>query len=101
MKVTTCPNHGEQGVGLVCKHIAYAVDESRRVGFFWGDEIDTARPDGWCAQCERDLQLFGPERSDEWFVAAEFKIFCAKCWDEANAVCGAEKWASTSQPPDA
>jgi hypothetical protein len=26
--------------------------------------------------------------SEQWFKDAEFKIFCASCWDEAKAICG-------------
>ena len=50
-----CPIHGREGIGLVCEHIAVAVDRGERVGFYWGDDSDTARPDAWCLTCERAL----------------------------------------------
>ncbi len=88
MKKVRCPNHGEQGIGLVCKHIAIAVDAGERVGFFWGDDADMARPDAWCSHCERNLVALKGASSKQWFLDAEFKIFCAACWDEAKAICG-------------
>jgi len=52
-----CVSHGRQGIGLVCEHIAFAIDRGEKVGFFWGDDTDTARPGAWCLKCE------GPRRS--------------------------------------
>ena len=88
MKQVECSSHGKQGIGLVCKHIAFAIDEGRRVGFFWGDDVDTARPDAWCSECDKALVALNGASSAQWFKDAEFKIFCACCWDEAKAVCG-------------
>jgi hypothetical protein len=39
----------------VCTHIAHAIDTGTAVGFFWGDETDTARPDAWCRACKAAL----------------------------------------------
>ena len=83
-----CSFHGRQGIGLVCEHIAFAVNRDARVGFFWGGDTDTARPDAWCAECERALIALKGASSEQWFRDARFKIFCARCWDEAKAVCG-------------
>jgi hypothetical protein len=83
-----CARHGRQGIGLVCEHIAYAVDRGEKVGFYWGDDVDTARPDAWCAACEGSLRALNGASCEQWFVDARFKIFCAKCWDEAKATCG-------------
>ena len=88
MKNVNCPSHGEQGIGLVCKHIACAVDAGERVGFFWGDDPDTARPDAWCYECENALVALSGRSTEGWFQDAEFKVFCAMCWDEAKAICG-------------
>jgi hypothetical protein len=82
-----CPRHGKQGIGLVCHHIAHAVDRGKAVGFFYGDDSDTARPDAWCAACEKALIALQGSSSEQWFIDAEFKIFCAACWDEAKDVC--------------
>ena len=83
-----CVAHGSQGIGMVCEHIAYAVDRGERVGFFWGDDTDTARPDAWCTECERALVALKGASSEKWFENARFKFFCARCWDEAKIVCG-------------
>ena len=87
-KQSNCPTHGIQGIGLVCEHVAYAVDLHERVGFFWGDETDTARPDAWCFKCEQELVALNGASAAQWFKDAGFKIFCAKCWDDAKHVCG-------------
>jgi hypothetical protein len=42
--MTVVEVHGREGIGLVCEHIAVAVDCGERVGFFWSDDTDTARP---------------------------------------------------------
>jgi hypothetical protein len=83
----TCPEHGRQGIGLVCTHIAHAVDSGQSVGFFWGDDTDTARPDAWCWSCEQALGVVPKgESSEAWFLACDYKIFCAACWDIAKQV---------------
>jgi hypothetical protein len=88
MKQTNCPIHGPQGIGLVCTHIAHAVDRRQKVGFFWGNDTDTARPDAWCTACEQALIALDSASSEQWFKAADFKIFCASCWDEAKTIWG-------------
>jgi hypothetical protein len=81
-----CPKHGVHDIGLVCRHVAYAIDSGEQVGFFWGDDTDTARPDAWCLACEQALLALKGASSAEWFVKADFKILCASCWDEAKRV---------------
>jgi hypothetical protein len=88
MKTANCPKHGENGIGLVCKHVAFALIRGKRVGFYWGDDTDTARPDAWCNECENALVALNGASSEKWFKDAEFKILCATCWDDAKAVCG-------------
>ncbi len=88
MNKTDCPIHGEQGIGLVCTHIAHAVDRGEKVGFFWANDEDLARPDAWCAECERALIEPNGISREQWLANADFKILCAACWDEAKAVCG-------------
>lgn len=85
-KTADCSRHGSQGIGLVCTHVAHAIDSGEQVGFFWGDDTDTARPDAWCAECEKALVALKGASSEAWFVRAEFKILCAACWDEAKRV---------------
>jgi hypothetical protein len=88
----TCTQHGRQGIGLVCTHIAHAVDTGERVGFFWGDDTDTARPDAWCRECERRLRAVPPgESTADWFRDCDNKVVCAACWDSA-------KWVLYDEP---
>ena len=79
-----CEIHGRQGIGLVCTHVAHAIDSGADVGFFWGDTTDTARPDAWCRSCELKLRAIGDGSIDDWFREGDFKILCAACWDEAK-----------------
>ena len=80
-----CPQHGRQRIGLVCTHIAHAVDSGELVGFFWGDDTDTGRPDAWCWTCEqRLLAVPAGESTEAWFLACENKILCVACWDVAK-----------------
>ena len=85
MTATTCSKHGIRGIGLVCNRIAAALlAEDVSVGFFWGDDVDTARPDAWCHQCEQELLALAGRSSEHWFLTAEFKPLCETCWDEAK-----------------
>lgn len=88
MKKIHCQIHGEQGIGLVCTHIAHAIDKGEKVGFYWGDDVDLSRPDAWCSECEKKLLALNGASSEQWYIEADFKIFCSSCWDEAKAVCG-------------
>ncbi len=84
MHSVSCSTHGLQGIALVCTHVAHAIDAGTQVGFFWGDDTDTARPDAWCTRCELALRALNGASSEKWFVAADFKILCATCWDEVK-----------------
>ena len=87
MQHVECRRHGKQAIGLVCTHVAHAIAVGTRVGFFWGDDTDTGRPDAWCAACENALRAVTDDLGGEqWFRAAEFKILCVGCWDEAKLV---------------
>jgi hypothetical protein len=81
VKEVDCHLHGRQGIGLVCTHVAYAIDSGEPVGFFWSDNTDTGCPDAWCAACERALLAVPADQStDDWFRACQFKILCVRCW---------------------
>jgi hypothetical protein len=34
------------------------------------------------------LEALKGASSEQWFLDARFKTFCAKCWDDAKRVCG-------------
>lgn len=75
-----CGAHGQQGIALLCIHLASVQQEARHVGFFYGTETDLARPDGWCVACE--TRLLNGVNGEAWMREADFKIVCALCWDE-------------------
>ena len=83
-KEVQCDRHGLQGIGLVCTHVAHAIDSGTQVGFYWADNKDSARPDAWCQACEKELVALGDAPLNDWFKKAEFKILCASCWDDAK-----------------
>jgi len=82
MKTTQCAQHGKQGIGLACIHVACAIDSGAAVGFFCDQPADLARPDAWCRACNDLLQADG--WSEAWFRQADFKVLCAACWDLAH-----------------
>jgi hypothetical protein len=88
VKQVVCSEHGRQDIGLVCTHVAHAIDSGEPVGFYWGDDADTGRPDAWCAACERALRALRAipvgQSSASWFLACDYKVLCAACWDVAK-----------------
>ena len=84
-RTTHCHQHGQQGIGIVCIHVARAVDSGDKVGFFWSPDPEMDRPFAWCAACERYLESHDGD-IEQLAATAEFKIFCAKCWDEAKSI---------------
>ena len=87
MEKTHCKIHGEQNIALVCVHIASGFDQIEKIGFFWNDDEGLSRPDAWCAECEKNRDTLSKSSPERWFVKANFKIFCAACWDDARAAC--------------
>lgn len=81
MKKTNCHIHGEQGIGLVCTHVAHAIDRGSKVGFYWGDDQDLSRPDAWRDECNKKLTQLNGGSSENWFIEGGFKVLCATCWD--------------------
>jgi hypothetical protein len=80
-----CDRHGPQGFGIVCVHVALAIDSGKQVGFFLSPDPEMARPFAWCAACERYVEEHGGDVR-KLAAVADFKIICARCWDEAKAV---------------
>ena len=83
-RLVACKKHGSQGIGLVCEHIAFAVDRGECVGFFWGDDTDTALPDAWCSECEVRVQKTGGEWEGEAEAHLGAKLLCGRCYDLAK-----------------
>jgi len=83
-----CAKHGISGFGLVCTHVAHAIDRGELVGFYWGTTDGMARPDAWCWECNEKRINPGTKTEEEWFGEADFKVLCEHCWDEAKRICG-------------
>jgi hypothetical protein len=86
MTQVSCERHGLQGLGIVCIHVALAIDAHEQVGFFWDNDAETGRPSAWCAACESALLKLGGGPIEDWARQADFKILCACCWDEAKEI---------------
>jgi hypothetical protein len=80
-----CQKHGEGGFGTACIHICRAIDSGQQVGFFWGEQDKRlARPDAWCAACERYLMQNVNTAPQELKVVMDIQFLCEWCWDEAK-----------------
>jgi hypothetical protein len=77
----TCPDMVARAVS------SYALDSGESVGFFWGDDTDMVRPDAWCRSCEQAPLVVpkGPSTAN-WFLACDYEVFSASCWDYAKQV---------------
>ena len=80
-----CEVHGTQQETFVCQHVVHGLLRKERVGFFWTqDDPENARPDAWCADCEKRVQL----NDGEWIGTAgdhlQPKILCGACYDLAK-----------------
>jgi len=60
-------------MGLVCTHIAHALARGEKVGFYWGDDVDTARPDAWCAACDKALVALNGSSAEGCFMLGRGK----------------------------
>ncbi|WP_400260989.1 hypothetical protein ACFX5U_13015 [Sphingobacterium sp. SG20118] len=86
-KKTVCSIHGEQEVGLLCTHLAHSLLNQSQVGFHEYNDGDLGRPDAWCNECEGKLaRITNDTEQEQWFLACDYKILCAGCWDEAKEI---------------
>lgn len=82
---TVCPQHGPQGMGFACIHVARAIDSGEQVGFFSREASEMDRPWAWCRSCEAHFVATN-EDWKEIAAVADFKLLCSACWDEAKRV---------------
>ncbi|MGA6116986.1 hypothetical protein [Sphingobacterium anhuiense] len=84
-KTVACSLHGTQKIGLLCTHLAHSLLDQSSVGFHEYNDGDLGRPDAWCHECDAKLQkVTGDSEQEQWFLACDYKILCASCWDEAK-----------------
>jgi hypothetical protein len=67
-----------------------AVDRGERVGFFWGDDTNTARPDAWCLQCEQKLRASMVHHPSSGSAMLASRFFAPNAGDEAKHICGGD-----------
>jgi hypothetical protein len=82
---TSCPEHGPQGMGFACIHVASATKFDPALGFFWFDDDEMDRPWAWCASCE-NVFVASESNWDELTQVGDFKLVCAGCWDELKGL---------------
>jgi hypothetical protein len=88
MLTVECVRHGPQQETFVCQHIVHTLADGQPRGFFWSTAArDNPRPNAWCTECNRTLELAG-----DWTAEAEQKagvtLLCGACYDEAKQLNG-------------
>ena len=81
-----CETHGTKEMSFSCIHIAMAIDQKEKVGFFYCEAEEDLPQIAWCGACEQWLLDNGEEWNDAFEAKADFKILCADCFDEAKAI---------------
>lgn len=79
-----CDEHGSKDMSFTCIHIAMALDEKEKVGFYYSEVQDDLPQIAWCGECEQWLLDNGEEWTDVFQAKADFKMLCADCFDEAR-----------------
>ena len=81
-----CEMHGTKNMSFSCIHIAMAIDQKEKVGFFYSEAEEDLPQIAWCGACEQWLLDNGEEWNDAFEAKADFKILCADCFDEAKPI---------------
>lgn len=81
-----CEMHGTKDMSFSCIHIAMAIDQKEKVGFFYSEAEEDLPQIAWCGACEQWLLDNGEEWNDAFEAKADFKILCADCFDEAKGI---------------
>ncbi|QSB26819.1 hypothetical protein [Flavobacterium sp. CLA17] len=79
-----CEQHGTKEMSFSCIHIAIALDQKEKVGFFFSEAEDDLPQIAWCGDCEKWLLENGEEWNDAFETLADFKILCSDCFEEAK-----------------
>ena len=88
MNEVQCSRHGPQQETFVCQHIVHTLRDRRPRGFFWALDPDNERSDAWCTSCNALVAANGGDWSEESEAAADIKILCGMCYDEAKRLNG-------------
>lgn len=79
-----CEQHGSKDMAFTCIHIAMAIDNRAKVGFFYSEAEEDLPQIAWCRACEQWLLDNGEEWTDVFQANADFKMLCSDCFDEAK-----------------
>jgi hypothetical protein len=81
-----CELHGSKDMSFACIHIAMAIDQKERVGFFYSEAEEDLPQIAWCGSCEQWLLDNGEEWNEAFETLADFKTLCSDCYDEAKEI---------------
>jgi hypothetical protein len=79
-----CEQHGSKDMSFTCIHIAMAIDQKEKVGFFYSEAEEDLPQIAWCDSCEQYLLDNGEEWTDNFQALADFKMLCSDCFEEAK-----------------
>ncbi|PWB24206.1 hypothetical protein [Flavobacterium sp. HTF] len=79
-----CDIHGSKEMSFSCIHIAMAIDQKEKVGFFYSEAEEDLPQIAWCGECEQYLLDNGEEWNDAFQNLADFKMLCSDCFEEAK-----------------
>ena len=80
-KEVVCDEHGTAYATFVCRHLL----GGNALGFEQGEEDpEQARPDAWCAECER-YRIEHDGWSDDVPPPAGIALVCHRCYDRIKA----------------
>lgn len=79
-----CEQHGSKEMSFTCIHIAMAIDNKAKIGFFYSEAEEDLPQIAWCRACEQWLLDNGEEWTDVFQAKADFKMLCSDCFEEAK-----------------
>ncbi|MBS7252740.1 hypothetical protein [Flavobacterium branchiicola] len=80
-----CDKHGSKEMSFSCIHIAMALDEKKKVGFYYSEAEEDLPQIAWCGACEQYLLDNGEEWTQTFQTLADFQMLCADCFEEAKS----------------
>jgi hypothetical protein len=80
-----CELHGTKDISFTCIHIAMAIDQRKKVGFYYSEAEEDFPQIAWCTSCEQYLLDNDEEWTDAFQTLADFKMLCSDCFEEAKS----------------
>lgn len=79
-----CEIHGSREMAFACIHIAEALNEEKKVGFYFSEAEGDLPQIAWCGSCEQYLLDNGEEWTKDFQSLADFQMLCSECFEEAK-----------------